>query len=855
MRNKLLYLLTVWLLPQCVLAQDFDEQQLEQYEKEAKDLVSFVEYTFNAMGGTSLSPKEKEVIVNQSYLKAFRDKQVQIEDDLIPNREVVTNKDVQAYLKDIDFFFRNVKFEYNIEEVKMGVNEEGKPYITVSANRNLQGINIDGDSVNNNQERFIEINIDEEEQDMKIVSIYTSKLGEREELVRWWMSLSPAWKHMLGKKVEVSKEYNLNEIGVLSDSLYMIGGRRVTKELIDIVPFIRKATMLEEIDISNQVEISHIKPLSELTQLKKLNISGTSVQSIVPLRNLTTLEELDVHLTLVDDLGPLRYCLGIQSLNISSTNIRDIDIIQNFSNLKNLHADELTIDSIAVIGKNTDLEDLSLAGVEAKNFQFLQHLTKLEFLNVSNSNISDLSGLKGMKSLRTLDVSGTPVESIESLSNNTALEFVNLNNTQVSSLMPLANTDIQRIFCDNTNVDNSGAAMLVAEKPECVIIFKSQALSEWWVGISDSWRAVFIRIHNMSADPSTEELHKLLKTDSVNVTGNKNISSLKPLEQLFALEVLMCAATPVSSLEPIKNQNLLRRLDISNTSVASVQALENLKNLEIVNCNHTTVNDISVFRGFEKLRELHFDYTQVGDITTISTLPSFRLGYFDSTYVYDDNVAKVDLQHEEAVIVYKTANLREWWGQLKDAWQDVFMKATDIGKRPTREQLHRLTGLTKFTVKSIIIDDLSPIEEFVRLKELKFNDTQIKSLAPLRSLTNLEVLDCSRNPIEEIVPIGQLANLKVLYLNNTQIDELDPLAQLSKLEELYCSSTEVKRLDPLENMQTLRILDCSNTRVRNLNDIEELPNLESVRCYNTRINSNRIEDFKELNPECEVVFY
>ena len=52
----------------------------KDYEPEVKQLVSFLEYTLNSLGGKDLSAKEKEVIVNNSYKKLFRDDKVQIEE-------------------------------------------------------------------------------------------------------------------------------------------------------------------------------------------------------------------------------------------------------------------------------------------------------------------------------------------------------------------------------------------------------------------------------------------------------------------------------------------------------------------------------------------------------------------------------------------------------------------------------------------------------------------------------------------------------------------------------------------------------------------------------------------------------
>src|SRR5688500_14101299 len=71
----------------------------EENEKKVRDIVAFLEYLLNTLGSSATSTRDKEVVVRESYTKIFRDDKVQIEDDL-ENREVVTNKNVVAYLKD-----------------------------------------------------------------------------------------------------------------------------------------------------------------------------------------------------------------------------------------------------------------------------------------------------------------------------------------------------------------------------------------------------------------------------------------------------------------------------------------------------------------------------------------------------------------------------------------------------------------------------------------------------------------------------------------------------------------------------------------------------------------------------------
>ena len=72
------------------------------------------------------------MLITESYTKIFRDAKVQVEDDLVEKRNVITNKDVQAYLKDVDFFFDDVKFEFTIKDIQGKVNANDKLFYKVS---------------------------------------------------------------------------------------------------------------------------------------------------------------------------------------------------------------------------------------------------------------------------------------------------------------------------------------------------------------------------------------------------------------------------------------------------------------------------------------------------------------------------------------------------------------------------------------------------------------------------------------------------------------------------------------------------------------------------------------------------
>ena len=151
----------------------------KKHEQKVRDMVAFLEYVLNTLGSSATSARDKDVLITESYTKIFRDSKVQIEDDLVEKRNVITNKDVQAYLKDVDFFYDNLKFEFTIKDIQGKVNASDRLFYKVSLIRNMQGTTADGKLVNNTIPRYIEINYDPKDQDLKIVSIYTNEFARK----------------------------------------------------------------------------------------------------------------------------------------------------------------------------------------------------------------------------------------------------------------------------------------------------------------------------------------------------------------------------------------------------------------------------------------------------------------------------------------------------------------------------------------------------------------------------------------------------------------------------------------------------------------------------------------------------
>ena len=83
-------------------AQKLSKDEIAKYENEIKTMISYLEETMNFLGDSTSSALEKEIVFTESWSKIFTDDKVQVEDDLDMNRKSPINKDVQAYLKDIE---------------------------------------------------------------------------------------------------------------------------------------------------------------------------------------------------------------------------------------------------------------------------------------------------------------------------------------------------------------------------------------------------------------------------------------------------------------------------------------------------------------------------------------------------------------------------------------------------------------------------------------------------------------------------------------------------------------------------------------------------------------------------------
>ena len=828
----------------------------------------YLEETMNFLGDPTNVVKEKEIVINSSYLKIFEDNKVQIEDDLDAKREVPLRKDVQAYLKDIQFFFRNVKFEFLIADINHFVNEENLHFFKVSFNRNLQGITIEGDSVLNRKARFMEINLDVASTDLKIVSIYTTKINEKEENRQWWISLPVEWKKVFGENVFIQDSIKLSDISYFADSLVITYSDQIEEIAIsdtslnydielpeerqsisnsassyDTIYFdseiisskLGEILHLQELDISNNENIRYLNPLSELTMLTSINCSNTLVSDLFPIRNLNNLELLNCSQTPVADLTPLHYSNTLKELNCGYTLISDMAPISGLINLEILDCEGIKITDLDF---SQDLKNLKRINCGKTRIHSVNQLAKhpsLEHLDISGTSITDLSPLDSLNNLLSLNCENGAITSLESINKIPNLQVLRISNTEVNSLKQLTNVEnLKKIYCDNTGIAREETIQFMRDNPGTLVIFASDELFLGWKELEEPWKEVINTYTEISDDPSKEELHTILKIEDLDISGNKQISTLRPIRSLFNL----------------------KRLNVSSMSVRDFYFIGEAIELEWLNMSNNPIDSIAYLNDLKRLQELKIEHTNITSLEPLGALQKLNFVYADSSKVDEKAAYQLRDLNPNCVVIFKTNELVNWWEDLPDSWKALFTDEYKLNSPPISEELHSLIFLDSLSImNNTQIKDLSPVSIIKELKNLSFLGTQINALDPLAGLTKLEVLHCSQSPVNNLAPLSGLAQLHTIDIENTAVTDLSPLTTLVELKQLNCSGTQIKSLKPLSSLANLEVVKLNNTAIKSLKPFQSLINLKKVECYNTRISAKTVEQFKKSNPNCEVVYY
>lgn len=776
-------------------------------KEQAMAMVEAVEYYFNLLGSKRTKTREKETIINESYKKLFLDDRVQVEDDLQENRSTQIFKDIQAYLKDIDFFFKEVVFDFKINAVERLYTADSVPYFKADITRNLNAIGLQGDTLKISGQRFIELNFDGPQKEIKVASIYTNKINRERQLKAWWLDLSVGWKKVFQ-----------DEIGIYDDSL--------------TVDELTRIAGMDSLDLSNNDLIVNLDPTYVLTDLAYLKLSNSFITDLSPLLSINRLKVLDVSQTSVHDLSALKYHTDIERMVLRGSHITDFAVLGFFDKLKSLDLSGSKFDDLSFIGQLTSLTELNLAEATGSNTIDFSGLRELQKLSLNGSDLSAPKGFEGLGQLRELSLQATEMNNVASLATLNQLSVLNISNTSVTDIEPLiALTSLEKLYVDGLILEEAQIDDFVKNN-NALLIRNTKELAEWWEGLSSEWKIVLANELKIPS-PTTEDLVRLLNIETLNA-DNSGIKTLEPLSLLKKLTALNVSNNNIKSLSGITELKNLKSLKLANTNVTDFSPLKSLLKLEVIEAENTRIRDISMLSGLKGLTYLNVDGATVGQkaVNSLTTSnPSLK-------------------------VRFQTGALTRWWSGLSDDLKAILRKNMTLSATPTSDELHELAGLREIEVNGPMDEeDLTSFDQFFRLESLILTRTGLSSLDRLSNVETLKSLSITETPLSDLSSLLKFEGLARLDISNTAVTDLSPLSILINLKELNFSGTTIKRLRGLSTLVNLETVDCSNTRVARLDDLFLLPELREVTCFNSKLNGKDIENLKEAQPKVKIVFY
>ena len=838
--KKLLFIAILLLFCQGANAQksNLSKAELDEYSQQIQAMVKYLEETFTFIGDPENTAQEKDIIFKESYTKIFRDDEVQIEDDLDDNRSTNINKDVQAYLKDIDFFFKDVAFTLKVEDIKPQTNENGETYFKVTMMRTIVGHNIVGDTVNSTIKRYMEINVDRSKKELKIASIYTTKPNETEELRVWWNRMPTVWKMYLGEDWYILDTIEMADIiHIYRDSIVIVNDSLMESTIACDMPALyeklTEITRITDVDVNGNKNITTLDPLIELSELQNLDCSNTNIEDISPIRNLNKINTLDISNTFVSDISDLRYANNIKVLNAENIRLNDIEIIGLYGQLTNLSISGTDVFDISILENCDQLVDLNISGTKVTSLDSIVLPTSIRFLNISNTDIDDISSIANLENLQVLIIDNTNITDLSPLANFSKLNELQCRNTGVSDIMVLKDLqNLVRIYCDNTLIDSEKAESFRRENRRTIVIYETKALQDWWNRLHISWKKAFAAQNNTDLDPSPEELHNIICMKSL--TLDHSFLDAMPIERLTNLEELNIEGSKITDLSPLHTLHNLRYLNIKNTKVTDLTPLGDLTNLQEINMENTNVSKLEHLCNLSKLVKINAENTKVNS----------------------EQVVKLRLAQPGVLVIYQTDELRNWWNTLDNNWREVFRNTIDIDTNPKAEQLQAIANIEELTVDPrIVITNLEPLTKLLFLKKLIINDNHITDLSPLSDSHQLRELNIDGNAISDLSVLNNHKSLEVLSIENTKVVDINVLENMKDLRILNISNTNIKNIKMLSTCTSLEELYIANTNVKTLSPVSKIETLRYIKAFNTKIKTKEINSLRAKRPDINIVYH
>ncbi|MCQ2960529.1 MAG: hypothetical protein MJ198_10150 [Bacteroidales bacterium] len=243
--------------------------------------------------------------------------------------------------------------------------------------------------------------------------------------------------------VSVSFEKSpLASLGFLSEMKQLkklnLSGSTHTFQNYDSLGKLNKLTMLD-VSYNHQATNETMDVFSDVTTLTKVNISECDRIKSLGFLYSSNSRLQEFYASGCDSIGNfdmLIRALKLKKVDVSHSSTKNIAFLKDKANLKELNVSHTLVSSIAELAVSVDLEKLDLSYSNVEDISVLSAMSKLKKLNLSHSKVTDVSSLSGCVSLTDFDCSDTQIASIEGMEACEKLTKINIGHTPIEHLQP-----------------------------------------------------------------------------------------------------------------------------------------------------------------------------------------------------------------------------------------------------------------------------------------------------------------------------------------------------------------------------------------------------------------------------------
>ncbi len=545
------------------------------------------------------------------------------------------------------------------------------------------------------------------------------------------------------------------------------GENGLPNRFVENLEGLQYAVNLTTLQLMGNLTLKDISPLSTLTKLVDLDLSGNRIGDIGPLSTLVNLTRLDLGFNLnIEDVGPLSGLTGLETLVLNINRIADLTPLRNLTNLRRLDlgtnfvADLSPLVTNTGVGNDDDRIDLRFNCLDVSpGSQTLEDVAALESRNPDVQNVFLGTQRESDEDCGRLPPPPTAeadllIEASPGRGDDTVLVG-----------------DDVRFFVavQNKGPDTASGVTVTAEVTNAagLELFESaaNATCEAATNTSGTYELVCTLTADLPSDPRDSGFTRSIafRAESAQAGPLTARFEVQPDAETFDPDLANNGVSVEVGVLPENPSECVDPVSIPDDVLARAIREELQKSDGDLSCADLAgLTELTV----DELDDVISEVFKIQSLEGLQFAGNLEALTFSISGGPDADIL-VPLKGLTSLQSLNIRNSREFGDE-------------DLGNIDL-EPLSGLVNLTDLSLPPTQFGDLSALADLVNLTELSAPDGNVTDFSPLSSLTKLTTLDLSYSgsePSERVTDLAfleGLTELEALYLNNNLITDLGPL--------------------------------------------------------------------------------